>query len=99
MQAMYTDSEIQMLIDGDSKMIILALNISEDLGKAAIQSVLSNINDLFARVKGRYIPFMDLDYRRYIVGLVDTTTKSANEKHKELIFSQIVLPKGLSSEN
>ncbi|PCI30954.1 MAG: hypothetical protein COB67_00425 [SAR324 cluster bacterium] len=93
MQAIYTDNEIKTLIEGDSKMIVMSFARSEDLGKTAINRVLIDFSELLTKVKGKYIPSMDLDHRRYITGLIELTMKSVDEAHKAIVFERIVFPR------
>ncbi len=94
MQAIYTDEQIKNIYEVDAKLITKAFDINEDIGRMSIFSSLSGFADFLTCSKGKYIPSMDLDHRRYIVGLLDTLMNTLeNEEHQAIVFSMIVLPK------
>jgi hypothetical protein len=92
MQAMYTNEEIKSAYVIDVEMIVSAFKVSEDLGKTSIKSAVSGFVELLTNQKGKFIPSMDLDYRRYIVGLLATALEKVDESHKELVMREIMFP-------
>lgn len=92
MQAIYTNEEIKSAFVIDVEMIVLAFKVSEDLGKTSIKSAVSGFVELLTNQKGKFIPSMDLDYRRYIVGLLETALNKVDESHKELVMREILFP-------
>ena len=91
MQAIFTDEQIKDAYEVDAKLIESAFKINEKLGEISILSSLNGFTDFLICRKGKYIPSMDMDYRRYLVGLLDTLMKTIeNEEHKAIVFSVIV---------
>lgn len=92
MQALYTNAEIKSVYDIDAEMIIAALNVSEELGKTAIKSAISGFMGLLTEQKGKFVPSIDLDYRRYIVGLLETALNKVDESHKSIVMREVMFP-------
>ncbi len=89
---MFKDSEIVELCRVDACIINLALSANEKLGVVAIKDAIANFQNYLLSKKGTIVFSMDMDYRTYIVNLLDITIQNADEKNKAIIFQEIVLP-------
>lgn len=89
---MFKKSEIVALCKVDAEIIHLALSKNKELGRAAIKDAIANFqNFLFSR-KGTMVFNMDMDYRTYIVNLLESTIKNADEESRNVILKEIVVP-------
>jgi predicted nucleic-acid-binding Zn-ribbon protein len=88
----YSDEELKIAYSMDAKMIAMSFKLGEKLGTMAIKASVNDFTELLTNQKGKFVPSMDLDYRRYIVGLLDATINTVDEAHKEHVFREIVLP-------
>ncbi len=70
----------------------MALSVNKKPGILAINDAISNYTSLIKSQKGSFVPAMDLDYRTYIVNLLDMAIEQSSEENKAIIFSEIVLP-------
>ncbi|MDD5373921.1 MAG: hypothetical protein PHO62_10915 [Sulfurimonas sp.] len=92
MQAIYTDEELKTAYSMDAEIIAMSFKLSEKLGVMALKASVNDFTELLTNQKGKFVPSMDLDYRRYIVGLLDTTINAVDEAYKEHVFREIILP-------
>jgi hypothetical protein len=92
MQAVYSDDEIKQAFEVDTQMIVTAFGVSIEVGKASIKMAISGFIELLKKQKGSFVPSMDLDFRRYIVGLLDSTINAVDNVHKECVAKEIILP-------
>jgi hypothetical protein len=92
MQAIYTNEELKSAYDTDAEIIMMAFKVSENVGKISIKFAMGGFIKLLTNQKGKFIPSMDLDYRRYVVGLMETALNKVDEPHKEMVMKEIMFP-------
>lgn len=88
----FNEDEIIRLCAVDAEIITKALMVSKELGVIAIKDSIGGYEALLRSQKGLIAPSMDLDYRAYIVNLLQLSFEKANEEDKAIIFSTIVMP-------
>lgn len=88
----YTEAEINELVDVETKLTSLAFKASDTLGRTAIKSALINFIELLQGRKGKFVPSLDLDYKVFVVNYATSLMKTLDKKHHPLIASEILIP-------
>lgn len=88
----FKEKDILTICELDAELILKSFSVSDSLGITAIKSTISGFKSEICSYKGKIVPALDLDYRFYIVNLLNISVKDADEVLKAKIFSEIVIP-------
>jgi len=88
----YTEEEIDALVEVETKLTSLAFTVSDALGRMAIKSALINFVELLKNQKGKIVLSLDLDYRVFVVNYADSLMAVLDKKHHHSIASEILMP-------
>lgn len=84
-----TQAQLKTLSEKDAILINMSFGISESLGIAAINDSISSFIDFLKSRNGAFVPAFSLEYRVYLVGLID----KIDEAYKTIAAQNIILPK------
>lgn len=84
-----TQAQLKTLSKEDAMLINMSFGISESLGIAAINNSISSFIDFLKSGGGAFVPALSLEYRVYLVGLID----EIDEAYKVVATQYIILPK------
>lgn len=82
-------SQLTELCETDAMLVNTSFGLSERLGIAAIKESISSFTIFLTKQHGNFIPGMSLEYRTYIVGLLE----KINDDYKDAALAAILLPK------
>lgn len=89
---MLDETELKKLYEMEAKGINAAYGVSEKLGASVLNNAIASFMDFLTVIDGKFIPGMNINYRVFIVGLLE----SIDDKYLEAVFVEIMFPKRIS---
>jgi len=84
-----TQVQLNSLSETDAAIINMSFGISESLGVATINDSISSFIDFLKSRNGAFVPALSLEYRVYLVGLIE----KIDDAYKSAAVKTIIIPK------